>query len=72
MTESEYKENDSELIRVYYDIYMYSLVMDIMSIEECEAFLVFLEEQESYLECAGVFKAIERYKDIKIYDLLNG
>lgn len=72
MTESEYKGSDNEAIDAYYDIYMYSLVMDIMTIEECEAFLVFLEEQESYLECAGVFKAITRYKDIKIYDLLNG
>ena len=65
MIESEYKEDSSEVIDAYYDIYMYNLEMELITIEECELFLDLLEEEEAYLECAGIFKAINNYKAIK-------
>jgi hypothetical protein len=65
MTESEYKENNNEVIDAYYDIYTYNLEMELITLEECELFLDLLEEGEAYLECAGIFKAINNYKAIK-------
>ena len=65
MTESEYKGSDNEVIAAYYDIYPYNLEMELITIEECELFLDLLEEEEAYLECAGIFKAINNYKAIK-------
>ena len=65
MTTSEYKGSDNEVIDAYYDIYTYNLEMELITIEECELFLDLLEEEEAYLECAGIFKAINNYKAIK-------
>ena len=65
MIESEYKEDSSEVIDAYYDIYMYHLNEELMSLEECQWDLEMLEEEEEYLACAGIFKAINNYKAIK-------
>lgn len=65
MTESEYKGSDNEVIDAYYDIYMYHLNEELMSLEECQWDLEMLEEEEEYLACAGIFKAINNYKAIK-------
>ena len=65
MIASEYKGSDNEVIDAYYDIYMYHLNEELMSLEECEWDLEMLEEEEEYLACAGVFKAMNNYKAIK-------
>ena len=65
MIESEYKGSDNEVIDAYYDIYMYHLNEELMSLEECQWDLEMLEEEEEYLACAGIFKAINNYKAIK-------
>ena len=65
MIASEYKGSDNEVIDAYYDIYMYNLDEGFMTLEECEWDLEMLEEEEEYLACAGVFKAMNNYKAIK-------
>jgi len=65
MIASEYKGSDNEVIDAYYEIYMYNLDEGFMTLEECEWDLEMLEEEEEYLACAGVFKAINNYKAIK-------
>jgi hypothetical protein len=65
MITSEYKGSDNEVIDAYYEIYMYNLDEGFMTLEECEWDLEMLEEEEEYLACAGVFKAMNNYKAIK-------
>jgi hypothetical protein len=65
MIASEYKGSDNEIIDAYYEIYMYNLDEGFMTLEECEWDLEMLEEEEEYLACAGVFKAMNNYKAIK-------
>jgi hypothetical protein len=65
MIASEYKGSDNEVIDAYYEIYMYNLDEGFMTLEECEWDLEMLEEEEEYLACAGVFKAMNNYKAIK-------
>ena len=65
MIASEYKGSDSEVMNAYYEIYMYNLDEGFMTLEECEWDLEMLEEEEEYLACAGVFKAMNNYKAIK-------
>ena len=65
MIASEYKGSDNEVMNAYYDIYMYNLNEGLMTLEECEWDLEILEEEEEYLACAGVFKAMNNYKAIK-------
>ena len=62
---SEYKGSDDEIKKVYYDVYMYNLVEGLMTIEECNWDLEMLEEEEEYLACAGVFRAMNNYKAIE-------
>ena len=64
MRASKYTEDNSEVIEAYYQIYLYNLEEGLIELYEVEAFLELLEEEESYLECAGVFKAITNYKAI--------
>ncbi len=65
MTESEYKGDDSEVVDAYYSIYLYNLEQGLLTLEECNWDLEMLEEEEQYLACAGVFKAMNNYKAIK-------
>jgi hypothetical protein len=65
MITSEYKGSDNEVIDAYYEIYMYNLDEGFMTLDECEWDLEMLEEEEEYLACAGVFKAMNNYKAIK-------
>jgi len=65
MIESEYKEGNSEVIDAYYDIYLYNLNEGLIDVEDAEDILQELEDAEYYLECAGVFKAINNYKAVK-------
>lgn len=65
MTELEYKESNDEVIEAYYDVYYYNLEAGLITLEECELFLEMMEEQEAYLECAGIFKAMNNYKAIQ-------
>jgi hypothetical protein len=65
MIASEYKGSDNEVMNAYYEIYMYNLDEGFMTLEECEWDLEMLEEEEEYLACAGVFKAMNNYKAIK-------
>ena len=65
MIASEYKVSDNEVMNAYYEIYMYNLDEGFMTLEECEWDLEMLEEEEEYLACAGVFKAMNNYKAIK-------
>jgi len=65
MIESEYKEDNSEVIDAYYDIYLYNLEEGLIDIEDAEEILQELEDAEFYLECAGVFKAINNYQAVK-------
>jgi uncharacterized protein YfbU (UPF0304 family) len=65
MITSEYKGSDNEVIDAYYEIYMYNLDEGFMTLEECEWDLEMLEEEEEYLACAGVFKAMNNHKAIK-------
>jgi hypothetical protein len=65
MIASEYKGSDNEVIDAYYEIYMYNLDEGFMTLDECEWDLEMLEEEEEYLACAGVFKAMNNYKAIK-------
>jgi hypothetical protein len=65
MITSEYKGSDNEVIDAYYEICMYNLDEGFMTLEECEWDLEMLEEEEEYLACAGVFKAMNNYKAIK-------
>ena len=62
MRASKYTEDNSEVIEAYYQIYLYNLEEGLIELYEVEAFLELLEEEESYLECAGVFKAITTIK----------
>ena len=65
MITSEYKGSDNEVIDTCYEICMYNLDEGFMTLEECEWDLEMLEEEEEYLACAGVFKAMNNYKAIK-------
>jgi uncharacterized protein YfbU (UPF0304 family) len=65
MITSEYKGSDNEVIDAYYEIYMYNLDEGFMTLDECEWDLEMLEEEEEYLACAGVFKAMNNHKAIK-------
>ena len=65
MIASEYKGSDNEVIDAYYEIYMYNLDEGFMTLEECEWDLEMLEEEEEYLACAGVFRAMNNYKAIE-------
>jgi hypothetical protein len=65
MIASEYKGSDNEVIDAYCEIYMYNLDEGFMTLDECEWDLEMLEEEEEYLACAGVFKAMNNYKAIK-------
>jgi len=63
---SEYKgESDKEVIDAFYDIYKYNLQQELLTLEECEWDLEIAEEEEHYLACAGIFKAMNNYKAIK-------
>lgn len=65
MIESEYKASNDEVTKAYYDIYMYNLQQGYMTLEECNWDLEMLEEEEEYLACAGVFRAINNYRAIE-------
>jgi hypothetical protein len=65
MTESEYKGDDSEVVDAYYNIYLYNLEQELLTLEECNWDLEMLEEEEQYLACAGIFKAMNNYQAIK-------
>jgi hypothetical protein len=66
MITSEYKgESDEELVNAFYEIYKHNLEEGLLTVEECEWDLEILEEEEQYLGCAGIFKAINNYKAIK-------
>lgn len=65
MTELEYKGDDSEVIDAYYSIYLYNLEQELLTLEECNWDLEMLEEEEQYLACAGVFKAMNNYRAVK-------
>lgn len=65
MIESEYKASNDEVTKAYYDIYMYNLQQGYMTLEECNWDLEMLEEEEEYLACAGVFRAINNYRVIE-------
>ena len=63
---SEYKgESDKEVIDAFYDIYKYNLQQELLTLEECEWDLELAEEEENYLACAGIFKAMNNYQAIK-------
>ena len=63
---SEYKgESDKEVIDAFYDIYKYNLQQELLTLEECEWDLELAEEEENYLACAGIFKAMNNYRAIK-------
>ena len=63
---SEYKgESDKEVIDAFYDIYKYNLEQELLALEECEWDLELAEEEEQYLACAGIFKAMNNYQAIK-------
>jgi len=65
MITSEYKGSDDEITKAYYEIYMYNLQQGFMNLEECGWDLEMLEEEEEYLACAGVFRAMNNYKAIE-------
>jgi len=65
MTESKYNEDNKETIEAYYQVYLFNLAEGLLTIDEAEEFLEMMEEEESYLECAGIFKAINNYKAIE-------
>ena len=71
---SEYKgESDEELVNAFYEIYKHNLEEGLLTVEECEWDLEILEEEENYLACAGVFKAMNNYqatKDKKFNELI--
>ena len=65
MKASEYKGSDEEVQKAYYDIYLFNLEQSLMTLEECGWDLEILEEEEEYLACAGVFRAMNNYKAIE-------
>jgi len=66
MITSEYKgESDKEVIDAFYDIYKYHLEQELLTLEECQWDLEIAEEEEQYLACAGIFKAMNNYQAIK-------
>ena len=66
MITSEYKgESDKEVIDAFYDIYKYNLQQDLLTLEEWQWDLEIAEEEEQYLACAGIFKAMNNYQAIK-------
>ena len=65
MIESEYKASDDEITKAYYEIYMYNLQQGLLTLDECDWDLEMLEEEEEYLACAGVFRAMNNYQSIK-------
>lgn len=65
MTELEYKGDDSEVIDAYYDIYKFNLEQGLLTLDDCEWDLEMAEEEEHYLACAGIFKAMNNYQAIK-------
>jgi hypothetical protein len=65
MIESEYKASDDEITKAYYEIYMYNLQQGLLTLDECNWDLEMLEEEEEYLACAGVFRAMNNYKAIE-------
>ena len=66
MITSEYKgESDKEVIDAFYDIYKYNLQQELLTLEECKWDLEIAEEEEQYLACAGIFKAMNNYQAIK-------
>ena len=63
---SEYRgESDKEVIDAFYDIYKYNLQQELLTLEECQCDLEIAEEEEQYLACAGIFKAMNNYQAIK-------
>jgi len=66
MITSEYKgESDKEVVDAFYDIYKYNLQQELLTLEECQWDLEIAEEEEQYLACAGIFKAMNNYQAIK-------
>ena len=66
MITSEYNgESDKEVIDAFYDIYKYNLQQELLTLEECQWDLEIAEEEEQYLACAGIFKAMNNYQAIK-------
>ena len=66
MITSEYRgESDKEVIDAFYDIYKYNLQQELLTLEECQWDLEIAEEEEQYLACAGIFKAMNNYQAIK-------
>ena len=74
MITSEFKGgSDKEVVDAFYDIYKYNLEQGLLTLKECEWDLEILEEEENYLACAGVFKAMNNYqatKDKKFNELI--
>ena len=63
---SEYRGgSDKEVIDAFYDIYKYNLQQELLTLEECQWDLEIFEEEEQYLACAGIFKAMNNYQAIK-------
>ena len=58
-------ESDKEVIDAFYDIYKYNLQQELLTLEECQWDLEIFEEEEQYLACAGIFKAMNNYQAIK-------
>jgi len=66
MITSEYRgESDKEVVDAFYDIYKYNLQQELLTLEECQWDLEIAEEEEQYLACAGIFKAMNNYQAIK-------
>jgi hypothetical protein len=65
MIESGYKGSDDEITKAYYEIYMYNLQQGLLTLDECNWDLEMLEEEEEYLACAGVFRAMNNYEAVK-------
>jgi len=58
-------ESDKEVVDAFYDIYKYNLQQELLTLEECQWDLEIFEEEEQYLACAGIFKAMNNYQAIK-------
>lgn len=62
MTESKYEELSKELIEDCYQDAMFAFRNEIWELVDAEEALVYFEEREEYLNCAGIKKAIDEWK----------
>ena len=71
MTESNYEELSKLLIEDCYQDAMFAFRNNIWELVDAEGALVYFEEREEYLNCAGIKKAMDEWELELLSDLFT-